>query len=213
MKVSCSSYATVYGLLTVRKTCDQLCLYLKYFFHPGSFVQASEKSFSMVKGGRAREAAALAWERQGSAPDQTAFKNWAKSVLENPAVVQSKVKSLKTEMSLSMQEIKNKFGYKKLSSHFCLCAFVQVLPIIDLVRGIPCAVTKRRHLRKALLQYLDEFDTCKCAPCPNNGKPVLSGTECKCLCQTGTYGTNCEKRAPDFTSGTSAVYNVLGFQS
>uniref|UniRef100_A0A671WT38 Complement component 6, duplicate 2 n=1 Tax=Sparus aurata TaxID=8175 RepID=A0A671WT38_SPAAU len=148
-----------------RKTCDQLCLYLKYFFHPGSFVQASEKSFSMVKGGRAREAAALAWERQGSAPDQTAFKNWAKSVLENPAVVQSKV-----------------------------------LPIIDLVRGIPCAVTKRRHLRKALLQYLDEFDTCKCAPCPNNGKPVLSGTECKCLCQTGTYGTNCEKRAPDFTS-------------
>ncbi|XP_030290706.1 complement component C6 [Sparus aurata] len=133
--------------------------------YEGSFVQASEKSFSMVKGGRAREAAALAWERQGSAPDQTAFKNWAKSVLENPAVVQSKV-----------------------------------LPIIDLVRGIPCAVTKRRHLRKALLQYLDEFDTCKCAPCPNNGKPVLSGTECKCLCQTGTYGTNCEKRAPDFTS-------------
>lgn len=91
-------------------------------------------------------------------------------------------------------------------SHFCLCAFVQVLPIIDLVRGIPCAVTKRRHLRKALLQYLDEFDSCKCAPCPNNGKPVLSGTECKCLCQTGTYGTNCEKRAPDFTSGICSTH-------
>lgn len=82
----------------------------------------------MVKGGRAREAAALAWERQGSAPDQTAFKNWAKSVLENPAVVQSKVKSLKTAMSLSMQEIKNKtkntFGYKKAVVAFlsgCVC--------------------------------------------------------------------------------------------
>uniref|UniRef100_A0A1A7WWC9 Complement component 6 n=2 Tax=Iconisemion striatum TaxID=60296 RepID=A0A1A7WWC9_9TELE len=133
--------------------------------YQGSYIQASEKSFSMVKGGRTREAAALAWEREGSAPDKTAFKNWAKSVLENPAVVDYKL-----------------------------------LPIIDLVRGIPCAVTKRRHLRKALLQYLEEFDTCKCAPCPNNARPVLSGTECKCVCQTGTFGTNCENRAPDFTS-------------
>lgn len=133
--------------------------------YQGSYIQSAEKSFSMVKGGRAREAAALAWERQGSAPGQTSFKNWAKSVLDNPAVVDYKL-----------------------------------LPIIDLVQGIPCAITKRRHLRKALLQYLEEFDTCKCAPCPNNARPVLSGTECKCVCQTGTFGTNCERRAPDYTS-------------
>nr|XP_019968299.1 PREDICTED: complement component C6 [Paralichthys olivaceus] len=133
--------------------------------YKGSYIQAAEKSFSMVKGGRVREAAALAWERQGPAPDRTSYKNWAKSVLDNPAVVDYKL-----------------------------------LPIIDLVRGIPCAVTKRRHLRKALLQYLEEFDTCKCAPCPNNARPVLSGTECKCVCQTGTFGTNCERRAPDYTS-------------
>uniref|UniRef100_A0AAQ5YNJ5 Complement component 6 n=1 Tax=Amphiprion ocellaris TaxID=80972 RepID=A0AAQ5YNJ5_AMPOC len=133
--------------------------------YQGSYIQSAEKSFSMVKGGRTREAAALAWERQGPAPDRTSYKNWAKSVLENPAVVEYKL-----------------------------------LPIIDLVRGIPCAATKRRHLRKALLQYLEEFDTCKCAPCPNNARPVLSGTECKCVCQTGTFGTNCERRAPDYTS-------------
>lgn len=133
--------------------------------YQGSYVQAAERSFSLVRGGRAREAAALAWERQGPAPDRTSYKNWAKSVLDNPAVVESKV-----------------------------------LSIIDLVRGIPCAATKRRHLRTALLQYLDEFDTCKCAPCPNNAKPVLSGTECKCVCQTGTYGPNCEQRAPDYTA-------------
>uniref|UniRef100_A0A096MB53 Complement C6 n=1 Tax=Poecilia formosa TaxID=48698 RepID=A0A096MB53_POEFO len=111
-----------------------------------------------VKGGGAREAGALSWERQGAAPDKTSYKNWAKSVIDNPALVD-----------------------------------YQLRPIIDLVRGIPCAVTKRRHLRKALLQYLEEFDTCKCAPCPNNAKPVLSGTECKCVCQTGTFGTNCEE--------------------
>ncbi|XP_076613704.1 complement component C6 [Chaetodon auriga] len=144
--------------------------------YEGSFIQAAEKSFSMVKGGRVREAAALAWERQGPAPDRTSYKNWAKSVLENPVVIESKV-----------------------------------LPIIDLVRGIPCAVTKRRHLRKAFLQYLDEFDTCKCAPCPNNAKPVLSGTECKCVCQTGTFGTNCEKRAPDYTSeGVDGYWSCWG---
>ncbi|XP_029024265.1 complement component C6 [Betta splendens] len=133
--------------------------------YEGSYIKASEKSFSLVQGGRPREAAALAWERQGATPDKDSFINWAKSVLDNPAVVDYKL-----------------------------------LPIIDLVQGIPCAVTKRRHLRRALLQYLEEFDTCKCAPCPNNGRPVLSGTECKCICQTGTFGTNCEKQAPDFTS-------------
>uniref|UniRef100_A0A667XCL8 Complement component 6, duplicate 2 n=1 Tax=Myripristis murdjan TaxID=586833 RepID=A0A667XCL8_9TELE len=130
-----------------------------------SYIQASEKSISMVKGGRARESAALAWDRQGATPDQTSYKNWAKSVIDNPAVVD-----------------------------------VELLPIISLVKGIPCAVTKRRHLKKALMQYLEEFDSCKCAPCPNNAKPVLSGTECKCVCQTGTYGSNCEIRAPDYTA-------------
>uniref|UniRef100_A0A674NEW6 Complement component 6, duplicate 1 n=2 Tax=Takifugu rubripes TaxID=31033 RepID=A0A674NEW6_TAKRU len=133
--------------------------------YQGSYIQAAEKSYSMVRGGRTREAAALAWERQGSTPNQVSFKNWAKSVLDNPAVVESTVN-----------------------------------PIIDLVRGIPCAVTKRRHLRKALLQYLDEFDSCKCAPCPNNARPVLAGTECKCVCEVGTFGLHCEKRAPDYTS-------------
>ncbi|XP_033502624.2 complement component C6 isoform X2 [Epinephelus lanceolatus] len=139
--------------------------------YEGSYIKAAEKSFSMVKGGRTREAAALAWERQGATPDKTSFKNWAKSVLDNPAVVEAKA-----------------------------------VVIIDLVRGIPCAATKRRHLRKALLQYQEEFDTCKCSPCPNNARPVLSGTECKCLCQTGTYGSNCETRAPDYTSETVDGY-------
>uniref|UniRef100_A0A8C1Y4J3 Complement component 6 n=1 Tax=Cyprinus carpio TaxID=7962 RepID=A0A8C1Y4J3_CYPCA len=76
----------------------------------------------------------------------------------------------------------------------------ELLPLVDLVRGFPCAVTKRRHLYKALEEYQTEFDSCKCAPCPNNARPALSGTECICICQTGTYGANCEKRARDYTS-------------
>lgn len=62
------------------------------------------KSFSMVKGGRAREAAALAWERERPAPNKASYKNWAKSVLDNPAVVESKVKSSTIEMMPILQK-------------------------------------------------------------------------------------------------------------
>uniref|UniRef100_A0A8C7LLS4 Complement component 6, duplicate 2 n=1 Tax=Oncorhynchus kisutch TaxID=8019 RepID=A0A8C7LLS4_ONCKI len=133
--------------------------------HEGSFVQSSEKFFSMVRGGRDGEAAALAWKRKGAAPDSTTYKNWAKSLIDNPAVVE-----------------------------------YELLPIINLVKGIPCAATKRRHLTRALVEYLEDFDPCKCAPCPNNARAVLSGTDCQCICQTGTYGPNCEQRAQDYTS-------------
>uniref|UniRef100_A0A8C6U7J1 Sushi domain-containing protein n=1 Tax=Neogobius melanostomus TaxID=47308 RepID=A0A8C6U7J1_9GOBI len=92
----------------------------------------------------------------------------------------------------------NKLFWKITGNIVLWCA--SAAPLVELVRGLPCAVTKRRHLRRALLQYLDEFDPCMCAPCPNNGRPALDGTQCVCVCQTGTYGDNCELRAPGFTS-------------
>ncbi|KAJ3580642.1 hypothetical protein NHX12_034300 [Muraenolepis orangiensis] len=59
---------------------------------------------------------------------------------------------------------------------------------------------QRRLLRRALVTYLEEFDVCKCVPCPNNAVVVLAGTECRCLCKTGTFGANCEKKAPGYTA-------------
>lgn len=94
--------------LILLSPCSFLYLFLKHLFGPGSYIQSAEKSFSMVKGGRTREAAALAWERQGPAPDRKSYKDWAKSVLENPAVVESKVKSNTTEMSSIQHQKKNK---------------------------------------------------------------------------------------------------------
>nr|XP_019604108.1 PREDICTED: complement component C6 [Rhinolophus sinicus]XP_019604109.1 PREDICTED: complement component C6 [Rhinolophus sinicus]XP_019604110.1 PREDICTED: complement component C6 [Rhinolophus sinicus]XP_019604112.1 PREDICTED: complement component C6 [Rhinolophus sinicus]XP_019604113.1 PREDICTED: complement component C6 [Rhinolophus sinicus]XP_019604114.1 PREDICTED: complement component C6 [Rhinolophus sinicus] len=76
----------------------------------------------------------------------------------------------------------------------------ELAPITDLVRNIPCAVTRRNNLRKALREYAAKFDPCQCAPCPNNGRPTLSGTQCLCVCQSGTYGENCERRSPDYKS-------------
>ncbi|XP_066501729.1 complement component C6 [Hoplias malabaricus] len=133
--------------------------------YEGSFLKTSEKSLSIVKGGRSEYAAALAWELSGSPPDSTTYQDWIKSTVDNPTILE-----------------------------------YQLAPLVNLVRGFPCAVTKRRHMERALAEYLTSFDSCKCAPCPNNGRPVLSGTECLCICQTGTYGANCEKRAKDYTS-------------
>uniref|UniRef100_A0A452RVW1 Complement component C6 n=1 Tax=Ursus americanus TaxID=9643 RepID=A0A452RVW1_URSAM len=76
----------------------------------------------------------------------------------------------------------------------------ELAPITDLVRNIPCAVTRRSNLKKAFREYAAKFDPCRCAPCPNNGRPTLLGTECLCVCQSGTYGDNCERRSPDYKS-------------
>ncbi|XP_054842167.1 complement component C6-like [Eublepharis macularius] len=133
--------------------------------HEGSILQSSEKSISLVKGGRSQYAAALAWEKTGSFPEHTVYTNWLESTKDNPIVVDFELAS-----------------------------------ILDLVKNFPCAVTKRRNLRRALIEYMERFDPCRCAPCPNNGRPVLSGTECLCVCQAGTYGDNCEIRAPDYKS-------------
>ncbi|XP_066284403.1 complement component C6-like [Branchiostoma lanceolatum] len=72
---------------------------------------------------------------------------------------------------------------------------VELYPVSELVAGVSLAAVKKRHLERALVQYLDEFHPCKCAPCRNNGKAVLIGTACECVCAEGTYGTSCEKVA------------------
>ncbi|XP_061473069.1 complement component C6-like [Rhineura floridana] len=133
--------------------------------HEGSFLQSSEKSISLVKGGRSEYAAALAWEKKGYFPEHAIYTNWLESTKDNPIIVD-----------------------------------FELTTILDVVKGFPCAVTKRRNLRRALIEYMERFDTCRCTPCPNNGRPVLSGTECLCVCQAGTYGDNCEMRAPDYKS-------------
>ncbi|XP_045403880.1 complement component C8 alpha chain [Lemur catta] len=52
---------------------------------------------------------------------------------------------------------------------------------------------KCQHLRRALDQYLMEFNACRCGPCFNNGKPILEGTSCRCQCRQGHLGPACEQ--------------------
>ncbi|XP_063817488.1 complement component C6 [Pseudophryne corroboree] len=163
----CSSWETRIRILfwTIKKQKNKCTTNKMTERYDGSFLQSSEKSVSLTKGGRSEYAAKLAWQRKGSFPGNQVYTDWVASVADNPEIVQFELK-----------------------------------PILDLVTGIPCAVTKRRNLIKAFNEYSGTFDPCRCSPCPNNARTVLVDTECLCVCQAGTYGDSCEKRAPDYNS-------------
>ncbi|KAF4088773.1 hypothetical protein AMELA_G00058720 [Ameiurus melas] len=50
----------------------------------------------------------------------------------------------------------------------------------------------KKNLKRALIEFLYESDSCRCAPCLNNGVAVLKGTRCDCICPTGFSGLSCE---------------------
>ncbi|XP_078698754.1 complement component C6-like isoform X1 [Branchiostoma floridae x Branchiostoma belcheri] len=85
---------------------------------------------------------------------------------------------------------------------------VELLPLSELVAGVSLAAAKKRHLERALVQYLDEFHPCKCAPCRNNGRAVLIGTACECVCAEGTYGASCEKVADPRLAGARTLIST-----
>ncbi|XP_069740144.1 complement component C6 isoform X2 [Narcine bancroftii] len=169
----CVTTETVTRVLFIKirkssKRCTQNSMTLKT---KGSILEASEKSVSMVRGGRAEFAAALAWEKGKTFPSETKYNDWVKSVHDNPTVVEFKLR-----------------------------------PILGLVTGIPCAVTKRKNLQRAMLEFTKDADPCRCRPCPNNGKAVMLENSCMCICKAGTYGDSCEHRLPDFNSEVQDGY-------
>ncbi|KAB0357927.1 hypothetical protein FD754_002083, partial [Muntiacus muntjak] len=71
----------------------------------------------------------------------------------------------------------------------------EMRPIHEILRhtNLGSLETKRQNLRRALDQYLMEFNACRCGPCFNNGEPILEGTSCKCQCPVGRQGLACEQ--------------------
>uniref|UniRef100_UPI0037E7F857 complement component C8 beta chain-like n=1 Tax=Semicossyphus pulcher TaxID=241346 RepID=UPI0037E7F857 len=67
-------------------------------------------------------------------------------------------------------------------------------PLYELVtsRDFSQSATLKRNLKRALSEYLAEADSCRCAPCHNNGVAVLRGTRCDCVCPLGYTGRGCE---------------------
>lgn len=77
-------------------------------------------------------------------------------------------------------------------SDVCLVYVLQLRPLYELVKELPCSGLKRFYLKQALEQFLSEQDRCHCRPCRNNGTPLVSGSECHCVCRPGTSGPACE---------------------
>uniref|UniRef100_A0A8D1G7A4 Complement C8 alpha chain n=1 Tax=Sus scrofa TaxID=9823 RepID=A0A8D1G7A4_PIG len=71
----------------------------------------------------------------------------------------------------------------------------EMKPIYEILRHINLGPleAKRQNLRRALDQYLMEFNACRCGPCFNNGEPILVGTSCRCQCPVGCQGLACEQ--------------------
>ncbi|XP_061695641.1 complement component C8 beta chain-like [Syngnathoides biaculeatus] len=67
-------------------------------------------------------------------------------------------------------------------------------PLYELItsRDFSQDAALKRNLKRALLEYLEEASSCRCAPCRNNGVAVLRGTRCDCVCPVGYGGRGCE---------------------
>lgn len=69
----------------------------------------------------------------------------------------------------------------------------KLTPLYELVKEVPCASVKRLYLKRALEEYLAEFDPCHCRPCQNGGVATVAGTQCQCHCKPYTFGVACEQ--------------------
>ncbi|NXH24959.1 CO8A protein, partial [Myiagra hebetior] len=71
----------------------------------------------------------------------------------------------------------------------------QLQPIHEILRrsNLGHMETKRQHLKRALDEFLLEFNPCRCGTCQNNGEPVLVGDSCSCQCRPGYRGPACEQ--------------------
>ncbi|EQB79060.1 complement component C7 [Camelus ferus] len=103
---------------------------------------------------------------------------------------------------LSYLELDNPAGNKQRYSSWAgsVTDLPQVIkqkltPLYELVKEVPCASVKRLYLKRAMEEYLDEFDPCHCRPCQNGGIATVEGTQCQCHCKPYTFGVACERGA------------------
>ncbi|XP_020506124.1 complement component C8 alpha chain isoform X2 [Labrus bergylta] len=92
----------------------------------------------------------------------------------------------------------------------------ETMPIYELVRLSTAADhvgVRLAHMQTAWDEYLQHFDSCRCAPCRHNGIPVLKGTSCDCICKSGYQGDACEEtlRRDTKTDGSWSCWGGWSF--
>ncbi|XP_048353997.1 complement component C8 alpha chain [Sphaerodactylus townsendi] len=70
----------------------------------------------------------------------------------------------------------------------------EIQPIYEILHRTSLAhiETKRQNLKRAVNEYLNQFNPCRCGPCQNNGEPMLIESSCICQCRQGSSGAACE---------------------
>uniref|UniRef100_A0A8D0FH63 Complement C8 alpha chain n=1 Tax=Strix occidentalis caurina TaxID=311401 RepID=A0A8D0FH63_STROC len=90
----------------------------------------------------------------------------------------------------------------------------ELQPIHEILRrsNLGNMETKQQNLKRALDDYLLEFNACRCGPCQNNGEPILVGDTCFCQCRPGYGGPACEQaqRRGGETNGRWSCWSQWG---
>ncbi|XP_038134826.1 complement component C8 alpha chain [Cyprinodon tularosa] len=129
-------------------------------------------------------------------------KNNYKANSSESAVVEDIITLVKggvTETGSGLLAIRNQETYRKWGASLKYNpAFIdfEILPIYEGLRlstAADHAGSRIDNLERAIDEYLQQFDACRCAPCRHNGIPVLSGTSCSCVCKSGFQGMACEE--------------------
>ncbi|XP_044286142.1 complement component C8 beta chain [Varanus komodoensis] len=72
---------------------------------------------------------------------------------------------------------------------------MKVAPLYELVTATTFAnaIALKQNMRRALAEFQQETDSCRCAQCEANGTPFMNGMRCECLCPLGHRGLACEE--------------------
>ncbi|KAJ3607505.1 hypothetical protein NHX12_024556 [Muraenolepis orangiensis] len=68
-------------------------------------------------------------------------------------------------------------------------------PIYNIIPlDMPDANARVSNMKRAIADYVAEYNVCKCKPCHNNGTVVLIDGSCSCLCTHPYQGLACQNR-------------------
>ncbi|XP_078263470.1 complement component C8 alpha chain [Rhinoraja longicauda] len=99
---------------------------------------------------------------------------------------------------MSSQEIPDATMYRRWGKSLKYSPAIidfEVLPIYELVSrsNLQSVGIKQQHLKRAVGEYMSEFDSCRCPACYHNGDAFLYNNECTCGCEPGYEGKACQE--------------------
>ncbi|XP_061755293.1 complement component C8 alpha chain-like [Nerophis ophidion] len=103
-----------------------------------------------------------------------------------------------TDTSSSLLTIRDPETYRKWGASLKYNPAVikyETMPLHELVRFSTASDhvgARLANLQRGLDEYQQQFSSCRCAPCRNNGVPVLTATSCSCICKAGYQGIACQ---------------------